>query len=233
MQTPWKDAPVKAVLFDWEDTLLNVRATREAFLVIQWQSFLDELLHIPAKVYVKTVQDALSESAPATAYVKVCRHLKLSPVLAEMFYQDYHQHHGGAPRLFPGALNLLRHLSALYQTGLICNGTAPQVQQSLRDSGIAPYLHHVRVSDPSGTAKPSAEIFHRALHDLGLKAEQAVYVGDDLVMDMDAATHAGLHAIWKRPPGHPLRHPPHVSAVIDDIRDLPHALRDLAGIPAG
>lgn len=233
MHAPLKDAPVKAVLFDWEETLMDVRATREAFLVVQWQSFLDELLHIPAKQYVETVMRSLDTSPPPAAYGKACRELNLPPALAEAFAQDYHRQHGGTPRLFTGALNLMRHLSAIYQTGLICNGSAAHVNQALREAGIAPYLQYVRVSEPTGAAKPGAEIFHRALQDLGLAAAQAVYVGDDPVLDIQAAVHAGLHAVWKRPPGNPLRHPPHADGVIDDIRDLPHALRDLAGIPAG
>ncbi|MCC5848960.1 MAG: HAD family hydrolase [Verrucomicrobia bacterium] len=224
-----------AVLFDWENTLLDLRATREAFFVIQWQSFLDELLHIPARTYVDAALRHLQTAAnPGMAYRRVVEELKLPAELAQLLANDFHTQQGGAPRLFPGALNLMRHLSVLYKTGLIGQGNVGFVQHTLKRTGIAPYLHHVQVNETNGGGKPGTEIFRKALRALKVPAHQTVYVGDDLETDLLAAAESGLRTIWKRPDHMPRQmHPDHADAVIDDIRDLPHALRDFAGIPAG
>ncbi len=224
-----------AVLFDWENTLLDRRATREAFLVVQWQSFLDELLHIPARAYVETGLRHLHTAANAgVAYRGVVEELKLPADLAPSLANDFHTRQGGEPRLFPGALNLMRHLSVLYKTGLVSQGNAGIVLHHVKRAGIAPYFHLVQVDETTEETQPGAETFQKALRALNVSAARAVYVGDDLETDLLAAARSGLRTIWKRPPNTPRHlHPDHANAIIDDIRDLPHALRDFAGIPAG
>ncbi len=67
--------------------------------------------------------------------------------------------------------------------------------------GLLNYFDALIFSDELGFAKPSGEVFRRALEALGMKADAAVHVGDDRAADVGGALKAGLRAVWVvRPP---------------------------------
>jgi HAD superfamily hydrolase (TIGR01549 family) len=75
--------------------------------------------------------------------------------------------------------------------GSISNGNA-----DLQAIGLA---HHFTVSIAAfqfGYAKPDAAIFHAACEALGVAPHEAVYVGDDVLLDVQGAQRAGLRAVW-------------------------------------
>jgi putative hydrolase of the HAD superfamily len=75
--------------------------------------------------------------------------------------------------------------------GSISNGNA-----DLRAIGLS---HHFKVSVAAhefGLAKPDAAIFLAACRELDVAPEDAVYVGDDVLLDVRGAQQAGLRAVW-------------------------------------
>ncbi len=50
-------------------------------------------------------------------------------------------------------------------------------------------------SDECGVRKPAPEIFHLTLRQVGVAPEEAVHVGDDLVLDVQGAQDAGMRVI--------------------------------------
>ncbi len=89
--------------------------------------------------------------------------------------------------VLPGLLRLKGRILL----GSISNGNA-----DLEVIGLA---HHFKVSLAAGqfgSAKPDAAIFHAACGALGVAPHEAIYVGDDLVLDVAGAQQAGLRAIW-------------------------------------
>jgi putative hydrolase of the HAD superfamily len=75
--------------------------------------------------------------------------------------------------------------------GSVSNGNA-----DLKTIGLA---HHFKVSVAAhelGTAKPDPAIFHAACAQLGVAPRDAVYVGDDVLLDVRGAQAAGLRAVW-------------------------------------
>ena len=90
--------------------------------------------------------------------------------------------------VLPGLLQLKETTLAT-----ISNGNA-----DLRAIGLA---HHFKVSVSArelGCAKPDAAIFHAACTALGVAPRDALYVGDDLLLDVQGAQRAGLRAVWLR-----------------------------------
>lgn len=89
--------------------------------------------------------------------------------------------------VMPGLASLNTRLAV----GSISNGFA-----DLQAIGIA---HHFQISIAAhsfGCAKPDPLIFHAACAVLGVLPQQAVYVGDDLMLDVQGAQDAGLRAVW-------------------------------------
>lgn len=93
--------------------------------------------------------------------------------------------------LYQDVLPALTHLQNRYSLGTISNGFA-----DLQKIGLA---HHFTVSLAAhqfGRAKPDASIFHAACEELKLAPQEALYIGDDLLLDVQGAQDAGLRAIW-------------------------------------
>jgi HAD superfamily hydrolase (TIGR01549 family) len=85
----------------------------------------------------------------------------------------------------------LERLGQRVLLGSISNGNA-----DLRAIGMS---HHFKVSVAAhqlGCAKPDAAIFLAACDQLGVAPEDAVYVGDDVLLDVRGAQQAGLRAVW-------------------------------------
>lgn len=97
-------------------------------------------------------------------------------------------------RLFDDVLPCLGALSGI-QKGIITNAAQAQQERKLERLGIAEHFSFVLSAQTAGSAKPDPKIFGQA-------ATQAkaggplVYVGDDALMDAQAATDAGWHGIW-------------------------------------
>jgi putative hydrolase of the HAD superfamily len=79
---------------------------------------------------------------------------------------------------------------------LITNGAADSQRDKLRALGIEQRFDAVVISGEVGRAKPDAVVFALALERLGVAAERAWHVGDNLSTDVAGARSAGCNAIW-------------------------------------
>lgn len=89
--------------------------------------------------------------------------------------------------VIPGLLRLKGRM----KIGSVSNGNA-----DLQAIGLA---HHFSVSVAAhqlGFAKPDPAIFLAACGQLGVAPHEAVYVGDDVLLDVKGAQQAGLRAVW-------------------------------------
>ena len=91
------------------------------------------------------------------------------------------------------ALRVLR--GAGLKLGVISNmGT--ELPDHLRRLGLDEYVTVTVSSGEVGVAKPHAAVFESALRKAGVRAEEAVHVGDGYESDVVGAAKAGLHAIF-------------------------------------
>ena len=115
--------------------------------------------------------------------------------------------------VLPGLLQLKERVLV----GSISNGNA-----DLHTIGLA---HHFKVSVAAhqfGAAKPDAAIFLAACRELGVAPEDAVYVGDDVLLDVRGAQRAGLRAVWMNRTGSAahLEHEVVPDAIVRDFDEL-------------
>lgn len=90
------------------------------------------------------------------------------------------------------ALGRLQRLAIL---GSVSNGAA-----DLQAIGMAHHFAFSIAAHNVGLAKPDPAIFHIACENLGIAPAEAAYVGDDPRLDVEGAQKAGLHGIWLRRP---------------------------------
>ena len=88
------------------------------------------------------------------------------------------------------------------QDGLVANSW-PEPARLLRADaeafGLAPLLDVLVFSEEAGAAKPEPEIFLRALDELGVEPQAAMFVGDRLETDVQGAANVGMttvQALW-------------------------------------
>ncbi len=203
MPTPTRRPWPKAILFDLDDTLWPI-----APVILQAEQTLHAWLqqHAP-RVADRFSVDNLRQARLALLASKPEFHLDLGALrragLTSAFEEagedlDKVEHamvHFFAARnavipyddVVPGLLRL----KGRALLGSVTNGNA-----DLQAIGLA---HHFQVSVAAfqlGIAKPDPAIFHAACEQLGVPPADALYVGDDLLLDVQAAQRAGLRAVW-------------------------------------
>ncbi|MHB0856244.1 MAG: HAD family hydrolase [Anaerolineae bacterium] len=129
----------------------------------------------------------------------------LAEELAAAFRHDRRTRH--VP--FPDAQPALEDLQRAYRLALMTNGASDLQRNKLEGSGLSAFFPHVFVSGeiavgdplPMG-GKPDPRIFQHALDALGVPAERAVMVGNNLSADIAGAHAAGVRGVWvNRTPG--------------------------------
>jgi putative hydrolase of the HAD superfamily len=92
--------------------------------------------------------------------------------------------------------------------GVVSNAFDPGwlLHRDLEQMGIAERVDFAVFSSEVGKRKPHPEIFQRALDALGVAAEEAMFVGDRLYEDIRGANEVGMtsvQAVWFRADEHP------------------------------
>lgn len=189
---------LKAIMFDLDGTLLDRQTSLKAFIENQHQR-MTELQRIDKSVYVNRFI-ALDQRG----YVwkdKVYQQLKLEFDLAlqwEDLLEDYMEQFSSHCAGFPNLHELLTYLKhSGFKLGLITNGYGAFQTKNTEALGISTYFDTILVSEIEGLRKPDPEIFHRALHRLGVQSNEAAYVGDHPRNDVWASRSVGMKGIWK------------------------------------
>lgn len=101
--------------------------------------------------------------------------------------------------------------------GLITN-TFSDEREYIRNCPLYPYFDVALISYEQGICKPDPEMFCRMTEQLGVKAEECLYVGDGGSRELYAAREAGMHPVqctWF----HDMAFEPHIPCAILDEFD--------------
>lgn len=195
---------VRAVLFDFDDTLQNRPAAFRGYA----RSFLARYFpSLSAPEREQHVEDMLERNQGGyVAYLDYFRQITTAlgwpdaPVetIFRLYQRQFPQH----VTLFPDTVPVLRSLrTAGYRLGLITNGPSVMQNRKLDYSGLRPFFDVTLVSGDEGVHKPDPEIFRRAASRLGLACEACVFVGDHPVNDIQGAQEAGMRPVYINPFG--------------------------------
>lgn len=123
---------------------------------------------------------------------------------------------------FEGAIETISIVAQDYTLGALSNGNA-----DIHRLGLTEHFSFAFSAEDIGAPKPAPDLFHAALKHTGCEPGQMVYVGDDPVKDVDTANAVGLYTIWLRNEQRPGPGQTQADQIIDDIRDLPNAIKSL------
>lgn len=229
--------PLRAVLFDLDDTLIpEAEPLAAAYRAVASDSTQAQALQArahaawgqaPGQDYLERVQVSANESlssefAGQDAPQRALR--AFLPRFHALTFGDadpaplarWRSARMDAQTAYPGARELLHELRGRYRLGLVTNGPSDLQREKVARTALGEFFAVVVASCDLGTGKPEPGIFAAALEALGVTAEEAVMVGNDQVRDIAGARAAGLRAVWMQPGA--------------DARD--GALTDLRALPA-
>lgn len=215
---PTLRGPVRAVLFDVDDTLVNTRgafahalgriaavylpelpAERHADLLVTWRT--DAGGHYRA--YTRGEVDARTQRMRRANELHA---LYGGPVLDDggfdrwdaVFREAFAE--GWAP--FDDASALVRGLAGRgLRLGALSNAPVEHQVAKLAHVGLGEQVPMLVGVDTLGFGKPDPRVFAAACRLAGVDPARAVYVGDELDIDARAAAEAGLQGVWLDRPG--------------------------------
>lgn len=212
------EAPVRAVLFDLDDTLVDhshatLMATRAAVAleraladasfdaVVAQSQILLERFHPQAVAGHLTFEQARVER-----YRELLRTFGCGCERAEELAAVHLRAYREAERAVPGVKALLDHLRARGITlAIVSNNTRAEQEAKLRRRDLFDHFAEIIVSGDHKVSKPDPRLFTIALDKLGVAAKSCVHVGDSWDIDVCGAVAAGIRPVWlnrfKRAPG--------------------------------
>jgi putative hydrolase of the HAD superfamily len=205
--------PVRAVLLDVDDTLVDTRAAFRSAVLAALDTWLPELpddcrepavlhwAHDPRGFFRAYVRGELTMVEQREQRVHDL-HLvfggpRLSPAQLDSWVTDYEAAFKAAWTLMPGALTLLDRLErAGLLIGAVTNAPRDLQSDKLAVLGLTDRVPLLGCVDDIGRGKPDPAIWHRACSLLALPPDRVAYLGDELDVDARGAHAAGLLGIW-------------------------------------
>ncbi len=206
---------LRAVLFDWGDTLMRW-AWEPELLAVGHDAGLRAIGREPAPAMTERFRDAYLPLlwAPGTLeeveYPGVVRKLlgeegiEVDDGELDRFLEAEHAAWQPARMLATTTQALLEALRDRdLKVGLVSNAVDPPalLHRDLEQMGIAQRLDVAVFSSEVGWRKPHPAIFERALEAVGVEPGQTLFVGDTLATDIAGASALGMHtcqALWFR-----------------------------------
>ena len=208
---------VRGIVFDCIGTLVKVRVNHEPQLKALYRRLAKaglkksypEFLQAYWQAYQKFLKIRVGELREISNNFWVAEALRIlgSPLDAESkpvveAVEAYFKPYVRSARPAPCVPRLLEKLKSRFKLGVVTNFTyAPAMRFMLRRLKIEPHLDALVISHEVGWRKPHPKIFLTALEALDVKAEEALFVGDDPREDIGGAKGVGMKAALVLKPG--------------------------------
>ncbi len=213
---------LKAILFDLDQTLIDWDHVEQPWEEYQYQRIRSVFEFVKENLYALKDPDQFYEAylvelagawqhgnltlrAPSVAAI-LADTLKSSGVPENLLDMDgvmraYDWQPPAGERAYPDALDVLPQLRDHgLDLGVVTNSAHPMIyrDRELSAIGLLDLFPRCRVSAVDvGYLKPHRNIFQRALDVLDVRADETVFVGDNLMADIAGAQNAGLFAVWR------------------------------------
>ena len=211
--------PIRAVIFDLFDTLVDLhydRVSRDLHAgrpimptarslhaavtehaEVDFGRFIDALFAVDHEIlhprYARDIEVPTEERFAAVVERLGIDAPQLSRRLTEI--------HMGAIRertvVVPQHADLLAEFHGRFRLGLCSNFSHTATALSILEaSGLDRHFDAIAISEEVGFRKPRSEIFEVTLERLGVGADEALHVGDNLHADVQGAAAAGIASVW-------------------------------------
>jgi putative hydrolase of the HAD superfamily len=223
---------VRAVFFDLDDTLfdhrecaraalMGVRRLHAGFQAIE--PFELERMHagILERLHLEVIGGRLAlDAARVERFRQLYRTagVDADDIMASAAAIAYRDAYIGARVEVEGASELLAAVRELARVVVVSNNLRNEQQAKMQDCGHERYVDELIVSEEAGVSKPEPGIFELALERAGVRAAEAVMVGDSWANDIEGARAVGIRPVWFNRGGTPAPDPS--VRVIESLRPV-------------
>jgi putative hydrolase of the HAD superfamily len=116
----------------------------------------------------------------------------LADEMLDRYVASRHAHH----RVYPETFEVLDALAGRFPLVLVTNGPGHHQRAKVEAVGFGPYFADIVVSGEVGIAKPDARMFNAALTITGVRADEAIMIGNNLPRDIGGAQACGIAGAW-------------------------------------
>ena len=196
----------KAILFDLDDTLINLRGCEAealqrtlgeaellALLPSDYGSVSASFAEISGRYWGQRSDTGYTRDQVLQYSLRdLLVHYQLDAAESVALAPEYWRNFCHSSALNPAALDTVRQLSQHYRLGVITNGYIDSQRGRLDAAGLTQFFDPILISEEVGFAKPEVRIFKMALAHLGLRPEAVLYVGDSISHDREGCLRAGI-----------------------------------------
>jgi HAD superfamily hydrolase (TIGR01509 family) len=212
-----KQLPLRAVLFDWDGTLLNSYASDTRAYLAMFRKLGVDWGVAELERHYSPNWDRVYRAAriPRAKWSEADR-------LWTLAYAKE------SPALLPGARQIVRMLGRNFVLAIVTSGNRRRVRRQLRDFNLASYFSACVCSEDVPKKKPHPAPLNLALTRLRADPDECVYVGDT-AEDVEMARRAGVRPIGVLgpfPTADRIR-AARPDTILRSIRDLPRYLQAL------
>jgi putative hydrolase of the HAD superfamily len=222
--------PIRAICFDLDNTLWDVWPVIRNAEQAMYEYLAERYPRVVATLTIEAMRKAREETAARHPLMKhdftFLRKQTLREHAQEFGYAecmveeafDVFIHARNQVELYDDVLPGLDQLKTKFRLFTASNGNA-----DLEQIGLSRYFERSVAARTVGALKPDPLIFHKAIEGTDLSVEEVVYVGDDPLLDVVGARHAGMHPVWIDRVGEAwpeeLEPPLHTVASVTDLAD--------------
>ncbi len=209
--TPFQYSPVKAVLFDLDDTLFDHQLSCRRSLAALSQNYacfrqaepheLEQIhTNLLNELHFLVLQGALSlDEARLERFRRLFLYYgeDVSAATAENAASLYRLTYQRSRQAVPGSIALIEALRALdIRIAVVTNNLVAEQMDKLQACGLTPLIDAVVISEEVGAIKPDRAIFEVALKRVKCAPHEAIMIGDSWSADIIGANKVGIRAIW-------------------------------------
>ncbi len=207
---------IKAVFFDWFNTLalyhppreeLQSRALREVGINVSPQKIIPGLLIADKEYFEENAISPIRQRSPeeqAKVYARYQQTILAEAgvdisndpdILGKIMKKAQQLYQGIRFVLFDDVLSTLKMLKQQNLTRGLLTNLDTDMKPICRELGLEPYIDFIVTSGEVGADKPKPAIFLAALKKAGVKASEALHVGDQYKLDAVGAMGVGIRPI--------------------------------------
>ena len=133
-----------------------------------------------------------------TRFVRFFQELRIEGPSSE-FGDKYLERAPRKTNLMPGAFEVIQDLAVHFPLYILTNGFDDIQFVKIEGAGMRSFFQEIITSQQVGTKKPSPLFYAYALERAGIKAEEALMIGDHVEADVRGALNVGIPAIHYNP----------------------------------